>query len=135
MKKSICLKQNLLGIATLLLISSFIVAGCNKSQPLMPNPESNIYVMIPTNSIVIKSTEFTPRFATVVPGTTVTWTNNSAVVQTVTSETGRFDSGNIPSNGTFSVTFPRPGTFNYHSASLTAMSGTIIVSAGGSWNN
>lgn len=69
---------------------------------------------------------FSPATLTVPLGTTVRWTNATSAPHTVTAAS--FDSGTIPSGGTYSHTFTQAGTFSYHCAFHPNMTGTIIVS-------
>ncbi len=86
-------------------------------------------VMITTDSS--GAFAFSPASLTIKAGTTVTWTNATAVPHTVTSDDGKsFDSGAanpINQGGTFSFTFTTPGTFAYHCAIHPFMKATIIV--------
>ena len=72
---------------------------------------------------------FQPRSVAAQVGTTVMWTINSAGTHTVTSDTGLFDSGNLTQGGTFSFSFNKPGTYNYHCTfhAGVGMVGTITV--------
>ncbi|HEX6032615.1 MAG TPA: hypothetical protein VFY90_14380 [Tepidiformaceae bacterium] len=86
-------------------------------------------------SVTILSGGFSPQSITVAAGTTVTWTNNSGVPQTVNStlpgsDPNFFLSGFIYANGSWSHTFANGGTFNYKSTT-TNLTGTVIVSGGG----
>jgi plastocyanin len=69
---------------------------------------------------------FSPATLTVPLGTTVRWTNATSAPHTVTA--AGFDSGTIPSGGTYSHTFTQAGAFSYHCAFHPNMTGTIIVS-------
>ena len=70
-------------------------------------------VMIVTNSD--GSFGFRPTSLTVTAGTTVIWKNVSSAPHTVTSDDGTtFDSGTIPTGGTFHFKFATSGTFSYH---------------------
>jgi hypothetical protein len=60
-------------------------------------------------------------------GTVVTWTNTGNATHTVTSNTGRFESGNLAKNGVFSYTFNQAGTFQYHCKIHPDMTGTVQV--------
>ncbi len=78
-------------------------------------------------SVSIQSYAFSPATITVPAGSTITWTNNDAVAHTVTSDNSAFDSGTIPSSGTYSRTFPTTGTFPYHCTFHPYMTATVIV--------
>jgi plastocyanin len=71
---------------------------------------------------------FQPARLTVRPGTTVAWSNRGQVIHTVTAEDGSFDSGEIDSGQTGSITFSRPGTYRYHCTPHPFMKGEIVVS-------
>ena len=71
---------------------------------------------------------FSPGTLTIVPGTTVVWTNETKAPHTVTSDNGAFGSGIINPGQTFSFTFTTAGTFAYHCSIHPFMKATIIVS-------
>jgi hypothetical protein len=79
-------------------------------------------------AVTVKGFAFSPTSLTVSVGTGVTWTNEDSAGHTVTADDGSFDSGTIPSGGTFPQTFVTAGTFTYHCAIHTGMTGTIVVS-------
>jgi plastocyanin len=139
MKKSICTNRKLWSITVLLLISSLIMSGCSKSQNMLP------YIGVqgttlaktggtPANSVEIHTSAFTPGIITVPLNATVTWTNKSGVVETVTSDAGLFDSGNIAQNGSYSHLFTAAGTYYYHSAYNSMVKGTVIVNPAAAGN-
>ena len=73
---------------------------------------------------------FSPKPIRVTVGSTVSWTNATAPVHTATSDTGAWDTGNIPPGATSSaVSFPTAGTFAYHCAIHPSMTGSVVVSA------
>jgi hypothetical protein len=79
---------------------------------------------------------FAPPSLTVAAGTTVTWTNTGAVIHSVTSDTGAFDSSPscptgacINPGSSFSHVFAQAGTFAYHCKVHPNMIGTVIVNA------
>jgi plastocyanin len=81
-----------------------------------------------TASVMMKNIKFDPDSLTVAAGTTVTWTNEDSVAHTVTSDDGLFDSGNINKGDTFSYTFDKPGTYDYHcTLHPPNMIGTVVV--------
>ena len=71
---------------------------------------------------------YEPKIVTVKVGTRVTWTNNGAVVHTVSADDGKtFASGNMAAKATFSFTPTTLGTFPYHCKQHPWMKGTLIV--------
>lgn len=126
-------KSKLYGFAIILFLSLLIGLnyGCNKNNSVTnsgnnSNPGNQ-------NTIVMQNIAFSPASKTITAGTTLTWTNMDPVNHTVTSGTpgspdGKFDSGNIGSNGTYSHKFDAAGTYNYYCRIHgSAMTGTIIV--------
>jgi plastocyanin len=79
------------------------------------------------NTVVVSNLTFGPTTITVAKGTTVTWKNNDGITHTATSDTGDWDSGNIPPGGSKSVTFNSIGTFQYHCSIHSMMTATIVV--------
>ncbi|MCA1668943.1 MAG: cupredoxin family copper-binding protein, partial [Thermomicrobia bacterium] len=81
-------------------------------------------------AITINNFQFMPPTITVPAGTTIRWTNQDGPTHTVTSDmAGQFDSGNLPTNKSFSFTFNTPGTFTYHCSIHPTMLGKVIVTA------
>lgn len=80
-------------------------------------------------AITIQGFAFNPATITVPVGTKVTWTNKDAATHTVTSDSGVFDSKNLPTGNTFSYTFSQAGTFAYHCNIHKTMTATIVVMA------
>jgi manganese oxidase len=82
---------------------------------------------------------YDPATVTVAAGTTVTWTNEDAVIHTVTSAdvagtdaatTDLFDSGSLGKGAMFSYTFTEPGTYYYLCVphrSMATMHAEVIV--------
>jgi len=77
-------------------------------------------------SVTIKDFEFTPATATIKVGGTVTWTNNGPSTHTVTGD-GGIDSGDLSKGKTYSKTFDKEGTFNYHCSIHPSMTAQVIV--------
>lgn len=105
-----------------------VLAGCSKSgssygmssaPPPPPAPTPNV--------VTISGYAFSPTNVTVPKGTTVTWQNNDGVAHTATSNSGAWNSGNIPAGGSATVTFSSSGTFPYHCTYHSMMTGTIVV--------
>jgi plastocyanin len=83
----------------------------------------------PGNSaITIQNFSFNPNVTTITAGSTVTWTNNDSTAHTITSNDSAFTSSAVLSPGqSYSYTFTNTGTYDYHCAIHTFMTGKIIV--------
>lgn len=79
-----------------------------------------------TATISLTDDRFDPPTLTVAAGTTVRWVNNGQHLHTVTSEAGRFDSGDLKPGQEYTATF-YAGTTEYHCRHHPAMKGTIVV--------
>jgi len=78
-------------------------------------------------AVNIQGNAYDPALVVVTVGDTVTWTNNDAVLHTVTGS-GSFTSGDISSGGgTWSYVFDTPGKFDYTCDYHPAMEGTVFV--------
>lgn len=82
-----------------------------------------------TAEVKVVDFAFEPQTLTVPAGTTVTWTNTSSRVHTVTADDGSFDSARLDAGETFSQVFDTPGTYTYHCGYHPDMTGTIVVTA------
>jgi len=78
------------------------------------------------------SWQYSPQDVVVVIGVnnTVTWVSHSTAYDTITSDTGLFDSGPIQPGGTFSHTFSAPGVYSYHCVFHPWMVGRVTVLQG-----
>jgi plastocyanin len=104
--------------------------GCSSStNPYGSSSGNNSGNTIKTtpNTVVLSNMAFGPTTLTVAKGTTVTWQNNDGIAHTATSDTGAWDSGNIPAGGSKSVTFATAGTYQYHCTVHPMMTATIVV--------
>ena len=96
----------------------------------------------PSAAVQISGFRFQPPELTVAAGTIVTWTNDDAILHTVTTGTsvkkddfgnydlrpdGRID-GTLPDKGqTFSFTFTTPGEYAYFCSRHNNMTGRVVV--------
>jgi plastocyanin len=83
-----------------------------------------------SGSVGIKNMMFTPSQISVNKGATVTWTNDDNTTHTVTDDlnnVGGPASGNIEPGSTYSFTFNKTGSFQYHCSIHPSMRGTIVV--------
>ena len=79
------------------------------------------------HAIEISDFAFAPATLTVAVGETVTWSNADPVVHTVTATLGAFDSGDLDTGESYSVTFTEPGTYDYLCTPHPEMTGRIVV--------
>ena len=68
-----------------------------------------------------------PLSIEIIPGTTVTWTNDDSMIHTVTDAKKTFDSEFIPSGGTWQYTFEKPGQYDYLCTLHPWMKGIVNV--------
>lgn len=119
MKKNIVI--GCLFIFTILFIVFFPIYGCaTTSDESVQTKEQNV--------VTIEKNEFKPKTLTVKVGDTVTWINKDINPQSVVSDAGLFNSGEIATSEKFSYTFTEEGTYDYHCDIIrTFMKGEIIV--------
>lgn len=79
------------------------------------------------STVDIKGFSFQPDSIAVQAGTAVTWVNRDSVDHTITSDNGKFDSGNIMSGGEFKFVLSQPGSYSYHCAIHPSMTGIVTV--------
>jgi plastocyanin len=84
---------------------------------------------VSANTVSMAGSVFSPVSITVAVGTTVTWNNNDGIAHTSTSDTGVWDTGNIPAGGSTTTTFNTAGQFPYHCTYHLAMGmkGMVVV--------
>lgn len=80
-----------------------------------------------TNTVAIKDFKFVPAVITVKAGTVVTWTNSDDVEHSATGDDKSFDSRLFGKGKTYSYTFTKAGTYEYHCTLHQYMKGTVIV--------
>lgn len=67
-----------------------------------------------SKAVKIQDGSFEPSDLEVKVGTTIKWTNDGQKPHTVTSDKGDWGSGELANGQTFTATFTKPGTFEYH---------------------
>jgi plastocyanin len=77
--------------------------------------------------VQIKNLAFVPATVVIDKGEDVKWTNLDLVVHTSTSDTGKWDSGDITHGNSFEFRFTTAGTYKYHCTYHPAMKGTVRV--------
>jgi plastocyanin len=103
-------------------------------MPAMPNmpADSGVSATAPAapvagNAVNIDKFTFSPVTLTVPVGSTVTWTNQDEEPHTVVANDGSFHSPGMGTQGTFSYTFAKAGTFDYVCSIHPFMHATVVV--------
>jgi len=65
-------------------------------------------------TVVMENYTFNPKTVQVKSGTTLTFMNHDPAKHTVTSDTDKFDSGDINPGQTFTLKLDQPGTYPYY---------------------
>jgi plastocyanin len=82
-----------------------------------------------TADIVAIDFSFKPQNIKVTAGTKVTWTNNDSTTHQIVSKGEPFaGDGTIDVGQSYSVTFDKPGTYDYFCGIHNSMTGSIVVS-------
>ena len=120
------MKKKIVYLVLIILSGTFLFYGCGKSSN---NPTTNSNAPVASASVTISGFAFSPSVIYLLPGGKVTWTNKDSSTHTVTDAGGKFDSGNLDADNTFSFTFPTtPATYTYHCNIHSMMAtATIIV--------
>jgi quinohemoprotein ethanol dehydrogenase len=95
------------------------------------NPMGNINTQggdrIFQGTIDMQDYDFFPRRVQMAVGSTVNWENRGAVIHTATDSKGAWDTGDIRSGETGSVTFSAAGTYTYTCSPHPWMLGQVII--------
>ena len=78
-------------------------------------------------AVSIADMVYEPARVEVSAGSTVRWTNEDAVVHTVTARDGTFNSGVMKTGDEYSLTFDEPGTYEYFCAIHPLQGGQVVV--------
>jgi plastocyanin len=82
---------------------------------------------VAVTEIEIRDLAFVPANAVIMRGENVKWTNLDQVIHTSTSDTAKWDSGDLTHGKSFEFRFDTTGTFKYHCSYHVTMKGTIRV--------
>lgn len=77
--------------------------------------------------VQIRDFEFVPATVVIMKGENVKWTNVGQVLHTSTSDTSKWDSGDLSHGQTFEYRFNDTGSFAYHCNYHIGMKGTVRV--------
>ena len=106
------MKLNFLGIGIILMVIGIIAfSGCAQNQ----------------NTVVIQNSTFNPSQKNIAAAASVQWINKDSTPHKIVSDTGIFESQTLNPGDSFEYTFYQEGTFNYHDANNSSITGKIIV--------
>jgi amicyanin len=94
--------------------------------------EANGTGVAPVATVTMDHNTFIPAEITVVPGSTVTWTNTEAMPHTVVDQNKAFRSKTLVKDASFSFTFTTAGDYDYLCSIHPFMKGKVIVKPGAS---
>jgi plastocyanin len=77
--------------------------------------------------VKIDNYSFAPAEITLTPGTTVSWVNHYDVPHTVKSNDGTFKSKALDTDDKFTMTFDKPGVYEYFCSIHPRMTAKIVV--------
>jgi plastocyanin len=119
------------GRVTVVALGVVVAATLTACSSTTPNGASSAPKVVATKSdaITIRNFAFRPATLTVAPGATVTVTNKDSVTHTLTSDSGAFNSGNIPAGSTVHFTAPsKSGSYPYRCNIHQFMTAVLHVS-------
>ena len=93
------------------------------------NQQSQSSTPVAINSVTVSNFTFSPADITVKKGTTVTWANQDSVVHKVQETDGQTgpDGSALDPGKSYSFTYNTTGTYKYHCAIHTEMTGSVTV--------
>lgn len=121
-----------------LVVTGLLVAGCSSSKKKSDKTSSLTSSSAQSGSqgggasgsveVDIKNFAFTPQTVKVKAGGTVKWVNKDNTTHTATDK-GVFDTGDLSSGASMTVTFAKPGTYKYICSIHNYMTGTVVVTS------
>jgi len=88
-------------------------------------------VLAADSAVTIAGFAFDPATVTIQVGDSVTWTNEDSAPHTATAGDGSFDTGQLATGDSETVTFDTAGTFAYICSIHPQMTGSVVVEAAG----
>jgi plastocyanin len=112
---------------TIPLTLSRYLGGRRPAAPKGAGPSRRTPASRDTVGAGVQDFTFRPASLEVTAGTTIVWTNGGQVEHTITAKDGSFDSGLIGVGRRWSITFSRPGSYDFHCTPHPFMTGVIVV--------
>ncbi len=85
----------------------------------------------PAVHVHVTAAGFQPATINVVVGQTTVFDNESSAERIITADDGTFDSGVVPTTGSFALTLSQPGLFGFSSPGDPPLRGTLVVGLSG----
>lgn len=105
------------------LAAAWLIGGASAATASPPaRPDS-----AGTHTVIIEGMRFHPEKIVVHRGEKIKWINKDPFPHTVTAAGGRFDSGTIGPDGTWTYVPGKAGGYDYHCAFHPTMKGRLIV--------
>jgi plastocyanin len=109
-------------VTVVLALGLALVAGAGPAEAAPAKAKAK------AGTVTIKNFKFSPSPLKVKAGTKVTVKNDDSTTHTFTANKGAFDTGDIDSGSSATVTIEKPGTYAYHCEIHNFMKGTIKAS-------
>ncbi|MCL4534081.1 MAG: PKD domain-containing protein, partial [Bacteroidetes bacterium] len=114
------LRPALLALPGACLLAALVTAS-------IPIQQTSAAAPPPPAAVSITASGFQPPLVTIQVGQSVSWTNDSGSAQSVTADSGLFDSGNMPLGAGFSIALAIPGDHHYKSTTNPSLTGVVRV--------
>jgi plastocyanin len=129
------MRQKMIGLLIgIYLVGLIALGGMGVAIAAMHHGYSTPSPSVPgVTHIFIRNDVYSPANVQIVPGTTITWTNQDTVPHavvvsdTVTATNDMWTSGSLATGQSASYTFTSPGRFPYHCSLHSGMGGVVIV--------
>lgn len=99
----------------------------SSTNPTTSSLKTSTTSKVASVAVSLKNLAFYPSTSNIKIGTKVRWTNKDVVNHTIVSDSGTFNSGTLSPGQSFSFTFNKLGSVNYHCTIHPAMKGLIII--------
>lgn len=123
--------------AGMLLVVATLLIGCGGGGGDSPMQSADVQLVncnsvTPVETVAMASTAFMPPATTIAVNDVIKWTNEEALVHTVTGGTpgspdGKFDSGNLSQGSSVCFKFLTAGTYPYYCRHHFTMTGMVTV--------
>jgi len=77
--------------------------------------------------VSMKSVSYAPASISASVGDTIVWTNEDILTHTVTADTAKWDSGDLPARKQYRLVVKAKGTISYHCELHPTMKGSVVV--------